>query len=143
MSRYPSVAGGWPGPRKGCGSSIRAGSRSCRVSPLGCTEPALQAASCCHRLEGAPRARSAGSGGRVKRQQLGAVCQKCREVKVSQGKERGRSRSSSHREKGKEKPQSCKCPGSLREARALLATPSWRMGPEKAETRNKLVFSLA
>ena len=140
MSRCPSAGGAGWAPERAV-APAHAGSRSCRVSPLGCAEPALQAASCCHKLEGAPRAGSAGSVGRVKRQQLGAVCQKCREVKVSQGKERGRSRSSSHWEKGKEKSQSCKCPGSLREARALPATSFRRMGPEKAKTWNKLAFS--
>lgn len=72
-----------------------------------------------------------------------------REVKVSQGKERGRGRSGeargggSHWEKGKERAQSCQCPGSFREGRALLAAFSRSRGPDEAESCNQLVFSVA
>lgn len=90
------------------GSPCRAGSAGCK--PL-------------HRWEGAP---SAGSLGRVKRQQLGAACQKCQGSESQPGKGKGKKQkprdSSRHWEKGKEKSQNCKCSGARREVRALWAT---------------------
>lgn len=90
------------------GSPCRAGSAGCK--PL-------------HRWEGAL---SAGSLGRVKRQQLGAACQKCQGSESQPGKGKGKKQkprdSSRHWEKGKEKSQNCKCSGARREVRALWAT---------------------